>query len=230
MELDDLGIVELDDLENDDIWGRDQKSRRWRCVLQSQSTCKWWCESRRTLSVNTSKLVLDIRTSLYAFQCGLRRLWRSTCKPYGHMGRVELASLNRTENIVRYQAPPSNNSDAFSEKCAILFRISLPALARYCRSFQSVVCKTRLYWGSFSVEAHRMTLMNPTPPPLFLEVYALSILIQIWLIEVFKQISCLHNSKWLSSWAFFFLLKYWPKFVSTLQNILRRILHPAQCS
>ena len=60
------------------------------------------------------------------------------------MGRLEPASLNRTENFVRFQGPPAERSDGFSRKCAILFRTSHPAAARFRRSFRISVCKTSL--------------------------------------------------------------------------------------
>ena len=73
----------------------------------------------------------------------------SSCNPqlpkaHGHMGRLEPASLNRTENFVRFQGPLAERSDGFSRKCAILFRTSLPAPARFRRSFRISVCKTSL--------------------------------------------------------------------------------------
>ena len=65
-------------------------------------------------------------------------------KAYGHMGRLEPASLNRTENFVRFQGPLAERSDGFSRKCAILICTSHPAAARFCRSFRISVCKTSL--------------------------------------------------------------------------------------
>ena len=60
------------------------------------------------------------------------------------MGRLEPARLNRTENFVRFQGPRAECSDGFSRKCAILFRTSHPAAARFRRSFRISVCKTSL--------------------------------------------------------------------------------------
>ena len=60
------------------------------------------------------------------------------------MGRLEPARLNRTENFVRFQGPRAERSDGFSRKCAILFRTSHPAAARFRRSFRISVCKTPL--------------------------------------------------------------------------------------
>ena len=53
--------------------------------------------------------------------------------------------LNRTENFVRFQGPRAERSDGFSRKCAILFRTSHPAAARFRRSFRISVCKTSLF-------------------------------------------------------------------------------------
>ena len=68
------------------------------------------------------------------------------------MGRLEPASLNRTENFVRFQGPLAERSDGFSGKCAILFRTSHPAAARFRRSFRISVCKMSLIslCGGFS--------------------------------------------------------------------------------
>ena len=67
-----------------------------------------------------------------------------TAEAHGHMGRLEPARLNRTENFVRFQGPRAERSDGFSRKCAILFRTSHPAAARFRRSFRISVCKTSL--------------------------------------------------------------------------------------
>ena len=75
--------------------------------------------------------------------CGV--LQSQTAKAHGHMGRLEPASLNRTENFVQFQGPLAERSDGFSRKCAILFRTSHLAAARFRRSFRSSVCKTSLF-------------------------------------------------------------------------------------
>ena len=51
---------------------------------------------------------------------------------------------NRTENFVRFKAGRTEHSDGFSERCAIIFRLSHPAAARFRRSFRNSVCKTSL--------------------------------------------------------------------------------------
>ena len=62
-----------------------------------------------------------------------------------HMGRLEPASLNRTENFVQFQGPLAERSDGFSRKCAILVCTSHPATACFRRrSFRISVCKTSL--------------------------------------------------------------------------------------
>ena len=58
------------------------------------------------------------------------------------MGRLEQASVNRTENSVRFQGPLAECSDGFSRKSAILCLTSHPAAARFCRSFRISLCKT----------------------------------------------------------------------------------------
>ena len=81
--------------------------------------------------------------------CGV--LQSQTAEAHGHMGRLERASLNRTENFVRFQGPPAERSDGFSRKCAILFCTSHPAAARFRRSFRIPVCKTSLMSLAFTV-------------------------------------------------------------------------------
>ena len=54
--------------------------------------------------------------------CGV--LQSQTAKAHGHMGRLKLASLNRTENFVRFQGSLAERSNGFSRKCTILFRTS----------------------------------------------------------------------------------------------------------
>ena len=56
---------------------------------------------------------------------------------------------NRTENFVRFEAGRTEHSDGFSERCAIIFRLSHPAAARFRRSFRNSVCKTSLFLSKF---------------------------------------------------------------------------------
>ena len=74
----------------------------------------------------------------------MRRLAFPNCQKHMATWAAEPASLNRTEIFVRFQGPLAERSDGFSRKCAILFRTSHPAAARFRRSFRISVCKTSL--------------------------------------------------------------------------------------
>ena len=66
------------------------------------------------------------------------------CNPKLPKHMATWADSNRTENFVRFQGPLAERSDGFSRKCAILFRTSQSAAARFRRSFRISVCKTSL--------------------------------------------------------------------------------------
>ena len=111
-------------------WRTYRRKLNRRC--RARRSPKWWHSWRRDKRSRSWRGVLQSQTA----------------KAHGHMGRLEPASLNRFENFVRFQNPLAERSDGFSRKCAILFRTSHQAAARFRRSFRISVCKTSLFQGS----------------------------------------------------------------------------------
>ena len=88
----------------------------------------------------------QLRVCSFAWVCRLASHWVTVDGPITmlkwtwHCRRPQ----NRTENFVRFEAGRTEHSDGFSERCAIIFRLSHPAAARFRRSFRNPVCKTSL--------------------------------------------------------------------------------------
>ena len=70
---------------------------------------------------------------------------------------------NRTENFVRFWAGRTERSDGFSERCAIIFRLSHPVAARFRRSFRNSVCKTSLLLACTIMFGAQIKLRCSTP-------------------------------------------------------------------
>ena len=93
--------------------------------------------------------------------------WALKTRPPKHGNFVTFLCMQRlpewiivTENFVLFAAGRIEQSDGFSERCTIIFRLLRAAQALFRRSFRSSVCNTSLF--KLSVSTSFVTLSNPS--------------------------------------------------------------------
>ena len=105
----------------------------------------------------------------------LSRVWTGIHDPFMHLRWADYNAEwtwhcrrpeNRTEKFVWFGAGRTEHSDGFSERCAIIFRLSHPAAARFRWSFQISVCKSSLLVRlvrNFGLHVQKQLVQNQIP-------------------------------------------------------------------